>query len=59
MAHLFDPFYTTQRYTGGTGLGLFIARRIAVETFNGDLSVSNQPNGGACFCLTFPFKGNE
>ena len=59
MAHLFDPFYTTQRYTGGTGLGLFIARRIAVETFHGDLSVSNQPNGGACFCLTFPFKGNE
>lgn len=56
LPQLFTPFFTTKRLTGGTGLGLFIAKRIAIESLNGDLiALSRNPNG-AVFKLTFHIK---
>jgi signal transduction histidine kinase len=37
----------------GSGLGLFVARRLAVEQ-GGDLVVTDRPGGGACFVLRLP-----
>jgi signal transduction histidine kinase len=47
--------YRTERSGGihGTGLGLFIAKGIATS-HGGDLSVANNPKGGATFTLTIP-----
>lgn len=47
----FEPFYTTK--SKGTGLGLAITRRI-VEAHGGQISVSNDINGGAKFLIVLP-----
>lgn len=53
LTQLFTPFFTTKRLAGGTGLGLFIAKRIAIESLDGDLvAVPRSPNG-TIFKLTF------
>jgi signal transduction histidine kinase len=40
---------------GGTGLGLYIARRLA-RAMNGDLSVDSAPGQGARFAFTLPLR---
>jgi signal transduction histidine kinase len=40
---------------GGSGLGLYISRRLA-RAMNGELIVTEAPDGGACFRLTLPAR---
>jgi PAS domain S-box-containing protein len=56
LPQLFTPFFTTKRLTGGTGLGLFIAKRIAIESLNGDLVALPRSPNGTVFKLTFRIK---
>lgn len=55
LAHIFDRFYRQRSSdnSGGTGLGLFIAREIALR-HGIDLSCVSAPGEGACFTLVFP-----
>jgi signal transduction histidine kinase len=48
---IFDPFFTTR--ADGVGLGLTIVQQI-VHTHRGEISVHDNPGGGACFHLRFP-----
>ncbi|HEY5717289.1 MAG TPA: ATP-binding protein [Motiliproteus sp.] len=50
LAKVFEPFFTTQLAGEGLGLGLSISHRI-VESLGGQLSVANNPQGGAQFTL--------
>lgn len=50
---IFDPFFTTKTVGKGTGLGLSISYGI-VERHGGQLTVSNQTQGGAKFTLILP-----
>lgn len=50
-ARLFEPFYTTK--ARGTGLGLAICQGI-VAAHNGDIRVSNRPEGGGQVTITLP-----
>lgn len=53
LTRLFTPFVTTRADSGGTGLGLYLCRETA-RRHGGDLSVFNQPGGGAVFSLRLP-----
>ena len=53
---IFEPFYRAPGVppdVGGAGLGLAIARRLAVEQ-GGDVSYAPRPGGGSLFALTLP-----
>ncbi len=52
LGRIFGPFFTTRQQ--GTGLGLAITQRI-IEQHNGEISVSNGPEKGAVFTITFPY----
>jgi PAS domain S-box-containing protein len=49
-ARIFEPFFTTREDSGGTGLGLWLAREI-VEEEGGTIAFSNGPDGGARFVV--------
>jgi len=53
LSKIFDPYFTTKQQTGGTGLGLYIAKIIVEHNFNGTLEVANAAKG-ARFTITIP-----
>ena len=53
LEKVFDPFFTTKPVGKGTGLGLFVARRI-VEQHNGRITVTNNPDDGVTFTVLLP-----
>jgi signal transduction histidine kinase len=57
LAKVFDPFYRVEgsrsRESGGTGLGLTIARNIA-EQHGGTITLANHPDGGLEATLMLP-----
>ena len=52
-ARVFEPFFTTRRDSGGTGLGLSVSLGIA-ESHGGSLVVDEAAGGGAVFRLQLP-----
>ena len=61
LERIFEPFARLEtsrsRATGGTGLGLGIARNIA-RTHGGDVVLHNRPEGGLEARLTLPWNGS-
>ena len=50
---VFDPYFTTKHESIGTGIGLFMSKKMINEHFNGSLSVENE-DAGAKFTITLP-----
>jgi len=52
---IFDPYFTTKAQTQGTGLGLYMSKRIIENMMLGSLSAKNIDHG-AEFTITLPVK---
>jgi signal transduction histidine kinase len=50
---VFEPFFTTRRSEGGTGLGLALCREYSLQ-MNAELSLWSLPGRGACFRIALP-----
>lgn len=55
---LLDPFFTTRRDQGGTGLGLSVSSGI-VQAHGGQLHFESKPNLGTTVTLTLPASGEH
>ncbi len=53
LTYIFDAFYRVSRETGGSGLGLVIAKTI-VEAHGGKIWVESTPGVGSTFYFTLP-----
>ena len=51
-AHVFEPFFTTRRESGGTGMGLYIVARL-LKAQGAEIALAPAPSG-TTFRITFP-----
>jgi signal transduction histidine kinase len=49
-----EPFFTTQRDQGGSGLGLHIVNSIVTTRLGGRLELDSQPGGGTRIQIILP-----
>lgn len=56
---LFDPFYTTKREQGGSGLGTNIAYNLVKQTLDGDISATSTPGNGLSYHITMPKRHGD
>lgn len=54
LARVFEPFYSTRRDRGGSGLGLHIVQTLATGPLGGRVEVASQPGAGTAFTVTLP-----
>lgn len=52
--HVFDPFFTTRRAQGNTGLGLYIVHNLVQEQLGGRIALISSPGKGTTICMTLP-----
>lgn len=53
-AHLFDPFYTTKRGKGGSGLGAHIVYNLVVQRLKGNIELITKHDKGKTFKIVIP-----
>lgn len=58
LTRLLDPFFTTRREEGGTGLGLSVSSGI-VQAHGGQLTFESKPKQGTRVTLTLPISGES
>ena len=51
---IFEPFYTTKRGRGGTGLGLHILYNLVTQRLGGTVTCESAPGRGATFTMLLP-----
>jgi len=51
---IFDPFYSTRKQQGSSGLGMNIIRKIVTEELNGTIVCKNNEGNGVTFNIVFP-----
>jgi len=53
LKQMFTPYFTTKAASGGTGIGIYLARQIIEEHMNGSVEYINRSNG-VCCRITLP-----
>lgn len=54
----FDPFYTTKRGQGGSGLGLHLVYNLVTSALNGKIQLDSKPDHGSCFYIELPLNNH-
>lgn len=54
---VFDPFYTTRREQGGSGLGLYVVYNLVTQALNGTIDCKSRPGEGTEFTVRVPLNG--
>jgi signal transduction histidine kinase len=57
MGKIFDPYFTTKQAKSGTGLGLYITKKV-IEDHNGSIKVDSTPGVGTTFTIRLPLVNN-
>ncbi|AQS39873.1 Na+/proline symporter [Shewanella psychrophila] len=52
--NLFDPFYTTKRNQGGSGLGTHLVYNLVTQKLKGGVDVKTSLGNGLCYHIQFP-----
>ncbi|WDE10533.1 sensor histidine kinase [Thalassomonas haliotis] len=53
-ANIFEPFYTTKRNKGGTGLGMHIVFNLVTQKLSGQITCESEQSKGTRFEIIFP-----
>jgi signal transduction histidine kinase len=56
LKHLFDPFYTTKRGQGGSGLGANIVYNLVTTKLGGTIAVDSAPGLGLHYTIRLPIQ---
>ena len=59
LGKIFEPFYTTYRQKGGSGLGLSIVYNLVSSTLGGSILVASEPGQGTTFNIIVPLDKPE
>ena len=61
LPKIFDAHFTTKQEMDGTGIGLYMSKKIVIDSFNGDIAAqnttyvyNNKTYSGALFTITLP-----
>ncbi len=54
LNRIFEPFYTTQRLKGSTGLGLFVVHNVVTLQLGGTVEVQSELGKGTAFTICVP-----
>ncbi|TJZ66138.1 sensor histidine kinase [Chitiniphilus eburneus] len=54
LARVFDPFFTTRRGQGGSGLGLHLVYNLVTQTLGGEIVVQSEIGQGTTFYILLP-----
>jgi len=54
LKQIFDPFFTSKRAEGGSGLGMHVVYNIVIKNLGGTIHCDSKPDEGIVFDITFP-----
>jgi len=59
LDQIYEPFFTTKRHEGGSGLGMHIVYNLVAQSLNGTIECTSAPQAGTEFLILFPFESPE
>ena len=54
IKRIYEPFFTTKRGTGGSGLGMNIVYNLVTQKLGGTIQVKSERNSGVKFIIQVP-----
>src|SRR5438477_12822813 len=57
LGKIFEPYFTTKQGKNGTGLGLYITKKV-IDDHQGSIEVKSTPQIGTAFILRLPLVAN-